>query len=248
MKIQYRYLWGILIVGILCIIYSCQHDPLPVPENLLDNENPGQNVDLDSDTVVFKINTQACDEDSVYFNSQILPLFIANCAISGCHDEASAKEGVILTDYNTIMNKIKPGDPNDSEYYTILLKTELDALMPRKPDTETGFSLPQDQLDLIKDWINQGAKDNYCDECDTTQFTFSGQINYIIERSCATSSGCHGAGTTNSEFTSYNEISQRAAAIEQRAIIYKNMPPASPLSDCEMLLLKKWIDGGAHND
>ncbi|MFC2125151.1 hypothetical protein ACFLU5_10090 [Bacteroidota bacterium] len=243
-----KYLLNVFIVGIIFAIYSCQHDPLPGPENLSEDEIPGQNIDMDSDTVVFKINTKVCDKDSVYFNTQILPLFISNCAISGCHDELTAAEGVILTDYNSITKKIKPGDPNDSEYYTIMLKTELDALMPRKPGTELGFSLPQDQLDLIKDWIDQGAKDNYCDECDTTLFTFSEPIFAILERNCNTSSACHGAGTGNSDFTTYEGIYQQAFNIEQRAIIYKNMPPAGQLSDCDMLLLKKWIDGGTQND
>ena len=111
-----------------------------------------------------------------------------------------------------------------------------------------GFSLPQEELDMIREWIIQGAKDNFCDECDTTQYAFSGQISTIIERNCATSSNCHGSGTAYGDFTTYEGISQQAYAIEQRAIIYKNMPPAGPLSDCDMLLLKKWIDNGAENN
>jgi hypothetical protein len=243
-----KYLPGVIFAGVLFLIYSCQHDPLPVPDDLLEDNDSTQNVDLDSDSVVFEINTMACDEDTVYFNNQVLPIFIANCAISTCHDDASAAEGVILTDYASITEKINPGDPDDSEYYTIMLKTELDALMPRDPKTGLGFSLPQEELDLIRDWIIQGAKDNYCDECDTTQYTFSGQISTIIERSCATSSNCHDSGTSYGDFTTYEGIYQEAFAIEQRAIIYKNMPPAGPLSDCDMLILKKWIDNGAENN
>ena len=92
------------------------------------------------------------------------------------------------------------------------------------------------------------CRDNYCDECDTTQYTFDGQISTIIQRNCGTSSECHGTGTINSDFTSYEAINQQAFNIEQRAIIYKNMPLAYPISDCDMLLLKKWIDSGAQNN
>jgi len=223
---------------------SCKHDPVLYQEKQIDNLVPN------TDTVTFTINTQPCNAETVYFTNQILPIFISNCAISGCHDAESASDDVILTDYNTIRSEMKPGDPNDSEYYTVLLDTESDELMPRDPATGIGYSLPQEDLDLIRNWILQGALDNYCDECDTTEYSFSNTIFPIIETNCSTSSGCHGTGSLNSVLLSYEQIKPYAdnGLIETRVISYKNMPPANPLPDCELFLIKKWIDNGAVNN
>ena len=63
--------------------------------------------------------TTLCDPDTVYFGNSILPLVVSSCATTGCHNERSHRDGIILTDYNTILTtgKIKPGDPNDSEFF-----------------------------------------------------------------------------------------------------------------------------------
>lgn len=139
----------IFLIGIL----SCKHEPILNGENI----NDSGNIRVDMDAVDFVINTEACEENVIYFENQVLPIFISNCAISGCHDAQSAEDGVILIDYSTIKSKMKSGDPNDSEYYTILLDANSDELMPREPNTENGYSLPTDQLNLIKSWI--GSKE-----------------------------------------------------------------------------------------
>ena len=244
MKNTSRLVSSLFIVASLFYV-SCQHEPILYEEQIIYNQDPN------TDTVTFKINTASCDPQTIYFTNQILPIYVSSCAISSCHDAASAQEGVVLTNYETISRKIRSGDPNDSEYYTVLLGGgESDELMPRDPVTGRGYSLPQEDLDLIRDWILQGAKNNYCDACDTTEFSFAAAIMPIIETNCATSSGCHGSGSPNSQFLSYDQIKQYAdnGLIENRVIVYKNMPPASPLPDCQLLLIKKWIDNGALNN
>ena len=236
----------ILFVGlIISMLHACVHEPIVV-ENDLGSTDDGPT----SDTVDFKINTKACEDGVVYFENEVLPIFIANCAISGCHDQASAEEDVILTNYQNIMKGIKGSDLNDSEYYKVLVKNEKEDLMPRTPNTEEGFQLPQDEINTIKTWIQQGALNNYCDECDTLDYTFNGVISTIISRNCATSSGCHGSVSQNTIFTSYSGIKSVAdnGLLEQKAIIYKTMPPSAALPDCEMLLLKKWLDDGSLNN
>lgn len=229
----------IFLIGIL----SCKHEPLLNGESIND---PG-NIIVDMNAIDFVINTETCEENVIYFENQVLPIFISNCAISGCHDAQSAEDGVILIDYSTIKSKMKSGDPNDSEYYTILLDANSDELMPREPNTENGYSLPAEQLNLIKTWIEQGAKNNYCDDCDTTNYTYSGTIKLIVDQNCATSSACHGSGTQYGDFTSYDGLKSRVnnQLIQKRAIVDKDMPPASPMPDCELLLIKNWIDNGA---
>ena len=63
-----------------------------------------------------------CDPDTVYFRNSILPLVVSSCATTGCHDQASHKDGIILTDYSSILNtgEIKAGDPGDSEFFESL--------------------------------------------------------------------------------------------------------------------------------
>jgi len=232
------------IFTVLLIFMACKHDPFLYPGGEINVLPPN------TDTVTFNINTEPCDPDKIYFTNQILPIYISNCAISGCHDAESAEDDVVLINYNTISSKMKPGDPNDSEYYTVLLDIESDELMPRDPKSGIGYSLPQNELDLIKNWILQGAVDNYCNDCDTTEYSFASTIFPIFETNCSTSSGCHGTGSLNSVLLAYEQIKPFAdnGMIETRAIIHKNMPPANPLPDCELLLIKKWIDSGALNN
>lgn len=235
-------LTSILVLG---NFISCTHEPF-----LSDADpNDPNNQAVDMENVDFVINTKACDPGVVYFENQILPIFISNCAISGCHDAQSAEEGIVLTNYNNIMKRIKPGDPNDSEYYTVLNKTGED-LMPRNPNTGLGYSLPISQINLVKDWISQGAKNNYCDDCDTTAFTYTGTIKAIIDQNCATSPACHGNGSQYGEFTSYAGVKARVdnQLIQKRAIVAQDMPPAGSMPDCERLLIKNWIDAGAQNN
>lgn len=230
-------------------VISCVHEPLLGPD---DASGPGgiPSEPVNTDTVTFNINTVSCDPGTVYFNTQILPIFISNCAISGCHDATSAKEGVVLNNYQNIMRKIKPGNLNDSENYKVLVETDSEELMPRKPGSEQGYSLPADQIELVRNWILQGAKNNYCDACDDTNFSFSSRISAIFELNCATSSGCHGSGSKTGIMTTYDNIKAyvNTDKIQRRVIVYKDMPPGAPLADCDRLLIKKWIDAGAQND
>lgn len=232
----------------LVFVNGCKHDPILFGNN---QENQGGNTGpVNIDTVTFNINTKPCQSNIVYFNNQILPIFVSNCAISGCHDAQSSREEVVLTDYSHITRGIRAGDPNDSKYYRVLIASSGEDLMPRIPGTERGYSLPSDQIDLIKTWILQGAANNSCNSCDTTLYTFSGRIQSIIELNCAASSACHGQGSPNGSLTSYTSIKSfiDADLIQRRAIVYQDMPPASPLPDCERLLIKKWIDQGALNN
>ena len=241
-----RHLLFLAAILVIANFISCTHEPFLSPD---DPNNP-DNQPVDMESVDFVINTQPCETDVVYFDNQILPIFISNCAISGCHDAQSAEEGVVLTNYNNITKKIKPGNPDDSEYFTVLTKTGSDDLMPRNPNTEKGFSLPADQINIIKTWINQGAKNNYCDDCDTMSYTYSGTIKAIVDQNCATSIGCHGNGSSYGAFTTYAGLKSRVdnQLIQKRAIVNQDMPPAGSMPDCELLLIKNWIDDGAQNN
>jgi len=232
---------------VIMTVFSCVHEPFPSP---VGGPDPGNGIPVDTDTVNFNISTEACDPGTIFFNTQVLPIFISNCAISGCHDAASHKEGVVTTNYLNIMKGISAGSLTNSKYYRSLVTTDSEGLMPRKPGTERGFSLPSDQINTIKNWILQGAKNTICNGCDTATFTYSGKIQSIVNLNCATSTACHGSGSKYGPLTTYSQLKAFVDndLIQKRVVVYKTMPPSSPLVDCDRLLIKKWIDDGALNN
>ena len=58
-----------------------------------------------------------CDATKIYFQQQVLPILVSNCAMSGCHDDATHKEGVVLTSYQKVMatTEVRPGNPGNSK-------------------------------------------------------------------------------------------------------------------------------------
>jgi hypothetical protein len=138
--------------------------------------------------------------------------------------------------------KIKPGDPNESEFFESLTDDD-DDLMPPPPLDP----LTNEQIQLIKTWIRQGAKDNLCDDgCDTTNVTFSGTIWPMMQSHCT---GCHSTGSPGGGIViaGYDDM---VALAENGSLMgsiryepgYAKMPTNQQLSECNITLLQKWID------
>lgn len=92
----------------------------------------------------------------VCFEKEVLPIFLTNCAISGCHD-LSGEERPALTDYNSIVREVKPASLNDSRIYKVITKT-WGEIMPPSPNPP----LTQEQRTIIAVWIQQGANNTTC--------------------------------------------------------------------------------------
>ena len=90
------------------------------------------------------------------FKTDISPILTNRCAISGCH-VADGPDDVDLRTYETLQKGgehgplILVGNAHESELVEEIVKRK----MP--PD---GPYLDADQIQLIIDWINAGAKDN----------------------------------------------------------------------------------------
>jgi len=185
-----------------------------------------------------------CDPDTVYFQNTILPLVVSSCATTVCHDQISREDGVILTDYTSIINtgEIKPGDPEDSEFFETLTD-DGDDLMPPPPYDP----LSSEQIRTIRLWIEQGARDNACsDGCDTSSVTFAGQIWPMMESYCI---GCHSASAPGGGIiiAGYTDLVALAGNGSLMGSIrwesgYAKMPTNQQLSECNITLLQKWID------
>lgn len=101
--------------------------------------------------------------------------------------------------------------------------------------------------------------DNYYDlygnsnACDTSAVTFSQDIKMIIGQNCE---GCHNAAFANGglNLVGHQNISTSAlsGAIMDRTTRSLGdpllMPPGQPLSDCDQIKLRTWINEGAPNN
>lgn len=229
---------------------SCKHDPTFDPENMM----PGDTTTMDTTTMDTTVVTNPCDPDVVYFNAQILPILQSNCAFSGCHDPATASDGVILETYEDVIATadVEPFDLSGSDLYEVITETDPDKRMPQPPNSP----LTSDQIQLIAKWILQGAENLECEEtggCDTDNISFSADVRPVIQTYCQ---GCHGGSapsgginlTTHSGVAAVANNGRLYGAIN-RDNGFSPMPQgAAKLPACTIAKIKSWIDAGAPNN
>jgi hypothetical protein len=233
-------------IAVLLLIFSCLNDkntPLP-PTTVVVPAVPSV-PEVPSTPVV------NCSPDTIYFQQSVLPLITSNCAMSGCHDAISHKEGVILTDYTNISREVKVSSPTSSDLYKCLNEAGNER-MPPAPSAE--FNIAQKSL-LLK-WIQQGAKNNTCSNtatCDTVNVTFSASVLPVLKTYCV---GCHSAASPSAgiDLSTYAAVKVYAAngrlmGSITHAIGYKPMPSStSKLGACEINQIKAWITKGILNN
>ncbi|MEZ4776700.1 MAG: c-type cytochrome domain-containing protein [Bacteroidia bacterium] len=229
---------------------SCVHDPiLPI------GGGPGDPIDTVTNPIdTTTQNIHLCDPDTVYFERDVLPILISNCAKSGCHDAASASDGVILTNYESVMRtgEISPFNLGESDLYKAITETDNEDIMPPLPNT----SLSKEQIGIISRWILQGAKDLTCSDssaCDTSNVTYSGMIQPLMAKYCT---GCH-SGTDPSGSISLDSHSGVAAMANNGKLFgsidhqtgFAAMPRGgNKLPACDIAKVKAWIDAGVKNN
>jgi uncharacterized membrane protein len=195
---------------------------------------------------------QTCDPAKIYFQQQVLPILVSNCAMSGCHDESSHQDGVVLTTYEKVMSTagIRPGRPNDSELYERINDNDPDDRMPQPPRSP----LTSEQKQIIFQWISQGAQNLSCQNlCDSNSYTYAGAIKTLITNKCQ---GCHSgaAASAGIDLGTYAGLKSKVTdgrlwgAINHTAG-YSAMPKnGAKLSDCEISQIGKWIEAGSPNN
>jgi hypothetical protein len=231
----------------LLLMPACRHELGPLPLLPIDPTDTTVVIPPPDDPI--DTTGLPCDPDTVYFQNQILPLLVSNCAMSGCHDVQSHEEGVITTDYAHIRQKVTPFSPNQSKIYKAIIDTDPGDRMP--PPPAAPFTTAQ--INLLKKWIEQGALNNVCNEsygqCDTTGVTYTAYIQPLVASKCL---GCHsvnnpGGGIRLTNFAEvksstqtgkfYNSISWAPGTIA--------MPQnGTKLSTCQISKVKAWIDAG----
>lgn len=228
------------VLVIFLIVLSCKHEMISpaVDQTPIPVTPPGDSTGTGG------------TNDSICFQSQVLPLYQTYCSRnSGCHSGkgGGGEEGndVVTTSYFYIMKGIRAGNPQASRYYTIITSGEMP---PRNEPT-----MSQDQLAIIKKWIEQGALNTTCTAttCDTTKYTYSNGVSAIFATYC---NGCHGIapGSGNVVLSSYSAAVAAVnknkqlfiSAVNYTAPAGQNMPQSGKLSDCQIQQLTKWINKG----
>jgi uncharacterized membrane protein len=229
-------------------ISSCKHSPIVIDDDLI----PIDTTDNPIDTTVVDTSGTPCDPDIVYFNLDILPILKSNCAFSGCHDAASAENGVILESYETTMQTadVEPFDLDESKLYRVIIETDEDKRMPRPPSAP----LTASQINLIAKWILQGAENLECDPdagvCDTEDVSFSAFVQPVIQDHCQ---GCHSGDTPTGgiDLTNHGNVKTIAETGRLYGAIswqtgYVKMPlGGDQLPQCTIDKFKSWIDAGS---
>lgn len=250
-KIEHNFLIICALVIPFLLITSCKHELLEDPGN-------GGGTNPPDTTIVYPPDTTSgdtCDPNLIYFELEVLPILQSNCAFSGCHDAASAQDGVILTDYANVMStaKVRPFDLSDSELYEVLVDSDPDDRMP--PPPSNGLSAAQ--INLIAQWILQGADNLTCDPnssgCDTTDVRYSTTIKPIMQLKCT---GCHSGGSPSAGLDLTTYASMAAIALNGKLIgVVDHLPGYSPmpkggnkLPECEVSQIRAWIQAGAPNN
>ncbi|MCB0707558.1 MAG: hypothetical protein KDC34_19720 [Saprospiraceae bacterium] len=236
------YILSVLVLGLS--ISSCKHDPF------LQDIDPTP-IDTSDNPVDTTMQGTPCDPDLIYFEYDVLPILISNCAFSGCHNAASAEDGVVLESFQTVMNSdvVKAFDLGDSEMFEVITETDPDKKMPPPPETP----LTQEQINIISQWILQGADNLECNpdlNCDTTDVSYAAVIRPILDNTCV---GCHGGSVPSGgiSFMTYAGVKAMADSGQLLGAVnwdagYSFMPQGgNKLPDCEIAQLKSWIDSGA---
>ena len=122
-------------------------------------------------SIVAAVMVTGCSRE-VSFSKDVKPILSARCL--ECHDgkgEGSEESGLILITYDDLMRGTKFGQvvvPGDSESSTLyrLIAHKADTKIQMPPHTKDTLAskiltpLNEEQIETIKTWIDQGAKNN----------------------------------------------------------------------------------------
>jgi len=221
------------ILGIMLLVGACKHEPMVNPGETIIDDGGGGTEPEPEDT---------CDQSVAYFEQEVLPIFVQNCTMSGCHNAPTDEnEQVVLTTYSGIRN---------NDYFDDIWDEIGDGDMP--PDSMN--QLTADDLATLQLWLSQGAQNNSCEGgCSTAAVTYAGTVLPIIQDRC---DGCHGPNNPQGglDFSTWNDLNAvaadgRLALAIQHQTGAEPMPPSGPsLSQCRIDQILTWVQDGAPNN
>lgn len=228
--------------AILLSVAACTHSPSVTPATPANNNTGGGNNGGGNNV----IDTALC------FERDVLPVFISNCAKSGCHDAATRAEGYQFTDYASITSKkFVPGNPEETELYEKITENKASDIMPPPPYPK----LTAAQTKLIYDWIKRGAPNTTgcATGCDSNAFAFATNIQPILDKNCK---GCHSSAAPSGGVVLDTYAGVSAVVNNGKLLLAINHQPGASampqggakLSHCNITQIEKWIAAGAANN
>jgi hypothetical protein len=100
---------------------------------------------------------------------------------------------------------------------------------------------------LIFSLLLSGCRDDLRNiDCANVSASYTNDIRPIVNANC-NSSGCHNAGSSNGDFTTYAGLKAKAddGSLDQRVNIRKDMPKNGSLSKADRSKIRCWINNGA---
>ena len=170
-----------------------------------------------------------------------------------CHSSGGPAAMVPLDTLKLILESprdlVLPGDFEESGLYIALTRND----SKRMPPPSGGSALSENEISVIRDWIEIGAPEKEGDPGSPTTGGSSGdpvdpaQISYsvvrkkIFEPRCIS---CHGSsGGLNLE--TYLNTKAAMGQIAVAVLVEKRMPPDGDLKATDLKLLSEWIKAGA---
>lgn len=199
--------------------------------------------------IIFSTCTKDVYNPDVCFNDNVLPIFISNCTMSGCHNAKDHKAGYDLTNYDGIKKGITPKHPLFSNLYNSI-KGNNPSMPPRSYP-----KLKALEVTYVKIWIDMGAlnSSNCGGACDTSKHSYSSRINPIMQTWCV---GCHnasnaGGGINLADYTGATTTTalNRLIGSIKHTQGYSAMPQGgNQLSSCDIGAIEKWVNNGHPNN
>ncbi len=229
----------------ISFISSCTHQPYAKPASGDDDNSSTVNTSQNGNTTT----TTTPVDTGICFERDVLPIFISNCAKSGCHDAITQAEELVLNNYSNIMSGgITAGNSGASRLYQSLAGTN--PYMPPYPNSK----LTAAQQTIIQKWIDQGAINSSCaSSCDTTTYTYAAVIKPIMTSNCI---GCHNSTSASGRAILDTYAGVQAEALNGRLVGAVNgtapnvqMPlGGNKLMSCQITQITKWVNAGAPNN
>lgn len=228
----------IIIFLLVFLFQDCKHEPFDCLE--CGDQITGGGLQMP------EFVNEVCDPQLVYFEPTIQNLLVSHCAMQGCHNSTDKADGFDVTSYHQVMAEVKAFDPLESDLFihidTSALyddKKDLEDIMPKGDRPFDG-----DQIKLIERWIEQGALENSCTPCDTSNIVYADMAE-MVRMNCR---GCHNGRSdswvsldlTNEQ--TFRNVATRALKNMLEQEDQKNfMPKYGHRNNCNILKLHAWI-------
>lgn len=229
--------------------------------------------DIKDSKIMTQSNNIIKEENDICFERDVLPIFQDNCALSGCHNSESRKEGVVLDSYENVMSSKKgraiiPYNLKKSKVYKKITEDTKEDRMPPPPNE----SLTGTEISIIGQWISAGAQNSKCADdrevtgddktgsdpsvlsdvsvsnCDTINLSYK-DIQPVLEKNCYK---YHSGNSPDELFNleTYSQVKKKGDEGKLFGAInhlpgFKPMPRKSPkLSGCDLEKFNTWINDG----